>query len=82
LVAFVIIALMPLAGCSNDPPISRTSSGGMRDSGGMSHDAKYKLHNQRFQQARIDPDLMLSGRVVDLHAVRDYLRGIQSGWMG
>lgn len=27
-------------------------------------------------------DLMLSGRVVDLHAVRDYLRGMQSGWMG
>lgn len=27
-------------------------------------------------------DLMLSGRVLDLHAVRDYLRGIQTGWMG
>ena len=27
-------------------------------------------------------DLMLSGRVVDLHAVRDYLLGMQSGWLG
>ena len=27
-------------------------------------------------------DLMLSGRVGDLHAVQDYLRGIQSGWLG
>lgn len=27
-------------------------------------------------------DLMLNGRVVDLHAVRDYLRGVQSGWLG